>query len=220
MDAHVETQGPEHLFPHHSGEQVSKLLDHPYQVFFPDFNLLQEIAVNMAQRFNELGVTTDVLDFDGFEGMSPLGKDKGDYGLEVFAKTFYDHLDHTVINGPSIQGLLQHICTYCNWGEPWYGVHTEHAAVPGSTTGGSSRQRCLPHMLGWYLLTNSTTANESRMDAGAATATWGRHGDQPGGPEEQPGCREVAGCHPRLGILPKGGGVSARTSRAAERPGE
>jgi hypothetical protein len=161
---------------HHSGEQVGKLLDHPYQVFFPDFNLLQEIAVNMAHRFNELGLQQ--MDFDGFEGCLSAGQ--GDYGLEVFAKTFYDHLDHTVINGPSIsEPFYWHICTYCNWGEPWYGGFTQSMQQYRIDNQGLFERNYLPHMLGWYLLTDSTTmaemewmlARAAGYNAGFAMAT-------------------------------------------------
>jgi hypothetical protein len=161
---------------HLKGTAVGKLLDHPYQVFFPDLDLLKEMAVNLALRFNETGFSQ--MDFDGHEGCLSAGQ--GDYGMELFAQLFYDNLDHEVLNGTSnSEPFYWHINTYCNWGEPWYGGFTESMQQYRIDNQGLFDRNYMPHMLGWYLLTDSTTlaemewmlARAAGYNAGFAMAT-------------------------------------------------
>ena len=143
--------------PHPQGKEVNKLLDHPYLVFFPNLELQQEIAVNLARRFNETGFAQ--MDFDGFEGC--LASGQGDYAQEIFAKAFYENLDHKVLNGTSMsKPFYWHINTYCNWGEPWNGGFTESMQQYRIDNQGLFTRNLMPHMLGWYLLTDSTTLAE------------------------------------------------------------
>lgn len=142
---------------HKKGDKVAKLMDHGYKVFFPNIDLGKEIARNMAKIFNETGLGQ--MDFDGCEGSLSCGQ--GDYGVEVFAKEFYDHLDHTVLNGPSnSEPFYWHMNTYCNWGEPWYGGFNESMQQYRIDNQGLFDRNYLPHMLGWYLLTSNTTLTE------------------------------------------------------------
>ena len=161
---------------HPKGKEVNKLLDHPYMVFFPNLELQQEIAVNLAKRFNETGFSQ--MDFDGFEGC--LASGQGDYAQELFAKTFYENLDHAVLNGTSMsKPFYWHINTYCNWGEPWNGGFTESMQQYRIDNQGLFDRNLMPHMLGWYLLTDSTTlpemewmlARAAGYNAGFAMAT-------------------------------------------------
>ncbi|HOW24761.1 MAG TPA: hypothetical protein PK711_03755 [Bacteroidales bacterium] len=161
---------------HTSGGAVGKLLDHPYMVFFPNLDLMKEIAINLAHRFNETGFSQ--MDFDGHEGCLSAGQ--GDYGMELFAKLFYENLDHEVLNGTSnSEPFYWHINTYCNWGEPWYGGFTESMQQYRIDNQGLFDRNYLPHMLGWYLLTDSTTlaemewmlARAAGYNAGFAMAT-------------------------------------------------
>ena len=139
---------------HKKGSEVGKLLDHPYEVFFPNFDMQNEIALNMAKTFNATGMGQ--MDFDGFEGC--LSSGQGDYGLNVFAKTFIDNLDHTVINGTSrSKSYYWHINTYCNWGEPWYSGFRESMQQYRINNQGLFDRNYLPNMLGWYLLTETTS---------------------------------------------------------------
>jgi hypothetical protein len=165
-----------HPSSHAKGDEVGKLLDHPYKVFFPNFDLLKEIAKNLAFRFNETGL--EQMDFDGHEGCLSTGQ--GDYALELFAKIFYDNLDHTVINGTSTsEPFYWHINTYCNWGEPWNGGFTESMQQYRLDNQGLLERNYLPNMLGWYLLTEKTTvpemewmlARSAGYNAGFAMAT-------------------------------------------------
>ena len=161
---------------HTKGSEVGKLLDHPYKVFFPNFEMQREIARNLAKRFNQTGLSQ--MDFDGHEGCAASGQ--GDYALEVFAKDFYDNLDHFVVNGTSTsEHFYWHINTYCNWGEPWYEGFRESMQEYRINNQVLFERNFLPNMLGWYLLTETTSlsdiewmlARAAGFNAGFALAT-------------------------------------------------
>lgn len=142
---------------HSANDTVSKLYDHAYEVFFPNLQLQREIATNLATFFNETGISH--LDFDGHEGC--LASGQGDYALNLFAKDFYDHLDHEVLNGTSLSKTYYwHINTFCNWGEPWYGGFKESMQEYRISNQELFDRNFMPHMLGWYLLTQHTTLGE------------------------------------------------------------
>ncbi len=142
---------------HHAGDTVGKLFDHPYNVFFPDINMQRETAKNIASLMNETGV--DHMDFDGHEG--GLASGQGDYGVELFAKDVYDNLKHDFICGTSIsKTFFWHMCSYYNWGEPWYGGFNESMQQYRIDNQGLFDRNYMPHMLGWYLLTGKTTLPE------------------------------------------------------------
>jgi len=143
--------------PHSVNDTVSKLYDHAYEVFFPNLQLQREIATNLAAFFNETGISH--LDFDGHEGC--LASGQGDYAINLFAKDFYDHLDHEVLNGTSLSKTYYwHINTFCNWGEPWYGGFKESMQEYRISNQELFDRNFMPHMLGWYLLTQHTTLSE------------------------------------------------------------
>lgn len=142
---------------HRQGDVVGKLLDHPYNVFFPDFEMNNEVAGNLADLLNETKV--DHIDFDGYEG--GLGTGQGDFGVETFAKTVFDKMDHPLINGTSISKTFYwHIGSYYNWGEPWYGGFRESMQQYRIDNQGLFDRNFMPHMMGWYLLTENTTLPE------------------------------------------------------------
>jgi len=142
---------------HRKGASVGKLLDHPYKVFYPTLGMQDEIARNLAKWFNETGVSQ--MDFDGHEG--GLGTGQGDYAIERFAKVFYDALDHPVLNGTSnSEPFYWHINTYCNWGEPWYGGFRESMQEYRLQNQALFERNFVPHMLGWYRLTATTSLPE------------------------------------------------------------
>ncbi len=146
-----------HRSSHEKGEVVGKLADHSYNVFFPNLDLQNEIAMNLAKRFNETGLSQ--MDFDGREGCWASGQ--GDYAEDLFTKVFYDNLDHTVINGTSTSShFYWHINTYCNWGEPWYGGFRESMQEYRINNQALFERNYLPNMLGWYLLTKTTSLSE------------------------------------------------------------
>jgi hypothetical protein len=139
---------------HAGGSEVAKLMDHPYKVFFPNYAMQHEIAIRLAELFNRTGIGH--LDFDGHEGCWASGQ--GDFGLEMFAKVFYDHLDHPVHNGTSnSQPYYWHINTCCNWGEPWYGGFRSSMAEYRINNQAMLERNFMPKMLGWFLLTPDTS---------------------------------------------------------------
>ncbi|NTW45122.1 MAG: hypothetical protein HGB14_12015, partial [Anaerolineaceae bacterium] len=107
---------------HKKGETACMLLDYPYETLFPNFDLQQEIAGNLARFFSETGVSQ--MDFDGHEGCYSSGE--GDYGMQAFAEKVFRETNHTLVNGTSRSShYYWHICHYWNWGEPWYGGFRE-----------------------------------------------------------------------------------------------
>jgi hypothetical protein len=161
---------------HSKGTEIGKLLDHPYQTFYPNFDLQREIARNMAKTFNETGLSQ--MDFDGHEGCASTGQ--GDYACDLFAKDFYDNLDHPVLNGSSnIRHYYWHINSYINWGEPWYEGFRESMQEYRIKNQELFDRNFMPHMFGWYLLTETTSlsdiewmlARTSGYNAGFALAT-------------------------------------------------
>ncbi len=142
---------------HAAGSVVGKLFDHPYKVFFPNFAMQREVAQNLAEFLNGTGV--DHIDFDGHEGA--LASGQGDYALAVFADDVLRGVKHDLINGTSTSKTFYwHIGTYYNWGEPWYGGFRESMQQYRIDNQALFDRNYMPHMLGWYLLTDSTTVVE------------------------------------------------------------
>ncbi|MDQ8153414.1 MAG: hypothetical protein P3B98_02025 [Gemmatimonadota bacterium] len=142
---------------HAASATVGKLLDHPYKVFFPNFAMQREVARNLADFLNETGV--DHIDFDGHEGA--LASGQGDYALAVFASDVLSQVRHDLINGTSISKTFYwHIGSYYNWGEPWYGGFAESMQQYRIDNQALFARNFMPHMLGWYLLTETTTRAE------------------------------------------------------------
>lgn len=142
---------------HKANSTVGKLADHPYKIFFPNIDLQREIAINLAKRYNETGLSQ--MDFDGHEGCGATGQ--GDFAIDLFAKDFYDNLDHTVINGTSnSKHFYWHITNYHNWGEPWYEGFRESMQEYRINNQALLERNYLPNMLGWYLLTETTTLSD------------------------------------------------------------
>ncbi len=142
---------------HAKGDAVGKLFDHSYRVFFPNFEMQREVARNLADFLNETGV--DHIDFDGHEGA--LASGQGDYAVGVFADDVLRQVTHDLINGTSISKTLYwHIGSYYNWGEPWYGGFKESMQQYRIDNQGLFDRNYMPHMLGWYLLTDQTTLTD------------------------------------------------------------
>jgi hypothetical protein len=142
---------------HGKGEPVGKLMDYPYEVFFPDFDLQQEIAGNLARFFNETGVSQ--LDFDGHEGCYSSGQ--GDMGMQAFADKVFRETNHTLVNGTSRSShYYWHICHYWNWGEPWYGGFRESQGDYRLDNQPLLERNYMPNMLGWFLLSSTTTQED------------------------------------------------------------
>lgn len=142
---------------HSTKETVYKLIDHAYKVFFPNFDLQQEIARNLGQYFNEMGI--DHLDFDGHEGCYASGQ--GDMAPAAFAEALLKEVKHDIINGTSMsKPYYWYMNTLCNWGEPWYGGFKESMQEYRISNQAMLERNYFPNMLGWYILGKNTTYPE------------------------------------------------------------
>jgi len=142
---------------HQKGEIAGMLLDYPYRTLFPNFELQQEIAGNLARFFNETGVSQ--MDFDGHEGCYSSGE--GDYGMQAFAEKVFRETDHTLVNGTSRSShFYWHICNYWNWGEPWYGGFRESQGDYRLENQPLLERNYMPNMLGWFLLSPTTVPED------------------------------------------------------------
>lgn len=142
---------------HAKGEKIKKLMDHPYNTFFPDWKLQDAMIQNLADFFNQTGVSQ--LDFDGHEGALYTGY--GDYGANYFASEFLKKVNHNVVNGSSI---INHFYwnnnSYINWGEPWYGTFRQSQQEHRFSLQPFFERNYMPNMLGWFLLTPSTSVED------------------------------------------------------------
>ena len=138
---------------HAKGEDVRKLMDHPYKTLFPDWPMQEELIRNLAEFFNETGVSH--MDFDGHEGTCYLGR--GDYGHDHFVEAFLAQVNHLVVNGSSNIGhFYWHMNSYINWGEPWYASFRESQSRERFERQPFLERNYLPNMLGWFLMTPDT----------------------------------------------------------------
>jgi len=142
---------------HSKGEKAGMLFDYPYNTLFPDFELQQEIAGNLGRFFNQTGVSQ--MDFDGHEGC--LSSGEGDYGIQIFADKVIRDTKHTLVNGTSRSShYYWHLCHYWNWGEPWYGGFRESQGDFRLENQPFLERNYMPNMLGWFLLSSTTTAED------------------------------------------------------------
>jgi len=138
---------------HAKGADVSRLMDHPYKVFFPDWTLQKGIAANIANFINETGA--DQMDFDGHEGTYATGM--GNMSLSGFAEDVYKALKHRVVFGSSRAAhYFWHMDDYLNWGEPWYGGFRESQSDYRIDNQKYYENNYMPNMLGWFLITSHT----------------------------------------------------------------
>lgn len=142
---------------HASGSTVSKLVDHPYKVFFPNWEMQKEMIDKMADFFNETGVNQ--MDFDGHEGAFATGM--GDYSMDYFAEQFLEKVNHSVVNGSSrSKHYYWHVNNYLNWGEPWYGGFRESMSDYRFEKQPMLERNYMPNMLGWFLLTATSSVED------------------------------------------------------------
>jgi hypothetical protein len=138
---------------HAKGDEVRKLMDHPYKTLFPDWPMQEELIRNLAGFFNETG--TAQLDFDGHEGTLYLGR--GDFGHVRFVEAFLGQVGHPVLNGSSNIGhYYWHFNSYINWGEPWYASFRESQSQYRFELQSFYERNYMPNMLGWFLMTPDT----------------------------------------------------------------
>jgi hypothetical protein len=142
---------------HKDKDMVSRLVDYPYHVFFPDFQLQKEVAKNIADFINETGA--DQMDFDGHEGTYASGM--GDLGFCSFADEVFRQVKHPVVFGSSRSNhYFWHINNYLNWGEPWYGSMRESQTDYRIDNQKYLQDNYMPNMLGWFLITPNSTPDD------------------------------------------------------------
>ena len=165
---------------HEAGSEISKLMDHDYRVFLSNQSLSEEIAIRLADLFNQTGLRQ--ISFDGLEGNWSTGM--GQYGRQLFAQTWYNHLkpelQHDIIIDASNPGhSFWHIYTRMNWGEPWYAGFRESQTQYRLLNQDYFSRNLMPRMLGWFSMTDATglediewlLARAAGFDAGFAMVT-------------------------------------------------
>lgn len=166
--------------PHHKGDDVGKLMDHPYKVFLTDVVLSKEVARNIAAFCNDTGAMQ--LSLDGLEGNWSTGM--GQYGCSLFTDTWYDALKpmlkgHVINDASNPHHFTWHIATRYNWGEPWYSGFRKSQTLYRFKNQLFFTRNLLPRMLGWFALRPGTTVEDAEWlcaraagyDAGFALAT-------------------------------------------------
>lgn len=142
---------------HKAGEEVVRLIDHPYKVFFPGWEMQQEVAANLVAFINETGA--DQMDFDGHEGTYATGM--GDLSFNTFAEQIFRGADHPVVMGSSRDNhYFRHFNHYLNWGEPWYGTFRESQTDVRLAYQPMHENNYMPNMLGWFLVTAQTVPED------------------------------------------------------------
>lgn len=142
---------------HKKGVKVSKLMDFPYRTLFPDWEMQDHLIRNLADFFNETGVSH--MDFDGHEGACYTGR--GDYAINHFADAFLKRVKHPVVNGSSvINHFYWNHNSYINWGEPWYASFRESQSEHRFRLQPFFERNYMPHMLGWFLVSPDTRVED------------------------------------------------------------
>ncbi|SDS33937.1 hypothetical protein SAMN05216490_0976 [Mucilaginibacter mallensis] len=134
---------------HTVGSAIDKLTNDDYSGFFPDINLQDAYSKRLAQVCNETGI--DLMDFDGFGGVSPTGHES--YGSARFIDLWYKNLDRYPLTcGASTFHYYWHIYAFMNWGEPWYNALRESQVNYRIENQRYFDRNLMPGMLGWFTL--------------------------------------------------------------------
>ena len=144
---------------HKKGEKVSRLMSHGYKVFFPDINLQDQMAKNLAKFFNEANLKR--ISFDGIEG--GLASGHGRYGSDRFVKVFFDHLKdpNIVANSSDVTHFGWHYFANESWGEPWTSdnfreAHLNHRLDVQQAL----KEDLLPRKMGQFSINAKTTKKD------------------------------------------------------------
>lgn len=165
---------------HNNGDKISKLMDHAYKTFLTNAELSKEMALTLADLFNQTGLKQ--ISFDGLEGNWSTGM--GQYGRQLFTQYWYDALNPelkgTVITDASNPGhFFWHMYTRMNWGEPWYAGFRESQTQYRLLNQAFYQRNLMPSMLGWFRMTAEISmediewllARSAGFDAGFALLT-------------------------------------------------
>ncbi len=174
---------------HADGIRIDRLADHDYRVFLSDIELQEEIAIRLADLFNQTGLRQ--ISFDGIEGNLSAGL--GEYGVARFAQIWYDRLDPAIredliVDASRTTHFFWHVFSRMNWGEPWYAGFRESQTDYRVRNQVFFQRNLMPAMLGWFQLRDETSlediewmlARAAGFDAGfafvASFETLERHG--------------------------------------------
>jgi hypothetical protein len=146
---------------HKVGEKIALLADHAYKVFLTDADLTKEVAINLAEIYNQTGLRQ--ISFDGLEGNRSTGM--GNYGEILMTTTWYDHLEENIksnfiADASRTSHYFWHIYSRMNWGEPWYAGFRESQTEYRFKNQKYFERNLMPGMLGWFLMTEQTTLED------------------------------------------------------------
>ncbi|QZE14914.1 hypothetical protein K4L44_03490 [Halosquirtibacter laminarini] len=144
---------------HKEGAQVARLVSHGYKVFFPNINLQDQMAKNLAKFFNEANLKR--ISFDGCEGGQATGH--GSYATDRFYKVFFDHLKdkNIVVNSSDVTHYGWHYLSNESWGEPWESKnfrepHLDHRMRVQQKL----KEDLLPRKMGQFMVDKRTTKRD------------------------------------------------------------
>lgn len=144
---------------HKSGEQVARLISHGYKVFFPNINLMDQMAKNLAHFFNETNLKR--ISFDGIEGGLTAGH--GPYGCDRFVKVFFDNLKdpNILANSSDVTHFGWHYFANESWGEPWTSKNFREAHLNHRLKVQKGlKEDLLPRKMGQFSINERTTKKD------------------------------------------------------------
>jgi hypothetical protein len=149
------------VMSHKAGKPISKLLDHPYNVFLTDASLTKEMSKTLAKLYNQTGLRQ--ISFDGLEGNRSTGL--GTYGESLMPYTWYNNLsedlkNHLIIDASRTTHFFWHIYSRMNWGEPWYAGFRESQVEYRFNNQAYFKRNFMPGMLGWFKMTPETSIED------------------------------------------------------------
>ncbi|MFV0345507.1 MAG: hypothetical protein ACK5IQ_04580 [Bacteroidales bacterium] len=153
---------------HAKGEQVGRLVSHYYKVFFPDIQLQDEVAKNLAKFFNETKL--ERISFDGIEGGLATGH--GRYACDRFIKVFYDNVDNKniIANSSDVMHYSWHYFANESWGEPWWAKNFRESQLEHRLKSQKGLEEdLLPRKMGQFKISDKTTLKDIQWVMGLCT---------------------------------------------------
>lgn len=151
---------------HEAGAEVAKLWDHGYRVFFPSFEMQEEMAHRLAEIINYAGIRE--ISFDGLEGCFFSGL--GMYAAVQFVKECLEHVDHVMFCDASITSHnLWHYFSRMTWGDENYQNATRVGTLKFKNQAFYKRNY-IPPMMGAGL--KLTTLTWNRLASTVDDAEW------------------------------------------------
>ena len=144
---------------HKQEEQVACLISHGYKVFFPNINLQDQMAKNLAKFFNETNLKR--ISFDGCEGGQITGHST--YGTDRFYKVFFDNLNNKdiVVNSSEVTHFGWHYLSNESWGEPWESKNFRKPQLDHRIKVQKELEEdLLPRKMGQFMIDENTTKRD------------------------------------------------------------